>query len=149
MYHTLLITHSLLRYFVLLLLLVVLFRSFVGWRSNKAIDGIDNKASLWLLILTHTQLLLGLALYGISDFVKFSADSMKDSTLRYWLVEHITGMIIAVTLITIGRISSKKVQNGQSQKRLFVYNAAALIIILVMIALSHRGFFNLPVSLNN
>ena len=70
---------------------------------------------------------------------------MKDPDLRYWLVEHASMMIIAITLITIGRISVKKTtEQVLKHKKLFIYNLIALLIILAAIAQSGRGFFSLP-----
>jgi uncharacterized membrane protein SirB2 len=84
-----------------------------------------------------------LILYLISPVVIFSAASMKDKIARYWLVEHITGMLIAVVLITMARITAKKLADGTAKhKRLFVFNAIALVIVLAIIAMNGRGFFN-------
>jgi uncharacterized membrane protein SirB2 len=95
-------------------------------------------------MLTHTQLLLGIILYIISPRVIFSGESMKDAMDRYWLVEHNTGMIIAIVLITIARISSKKIIDAAAkQRRIFIFNTIAFVIIMVMIAQSQRGFFGI------
>jgi Na+/citrate or Na+/malate symporter len=69
---------------------------------------------------------------------------MKDATTRYWTVEHVTIMIIAVALITAARITSKKMAaDAAKHKRLFIFNAIALVIILTGITLSGRGIINL------
>ena len=141
----LLLTHSVLRYFVLIFLLVVIVRSFSGWQKNAGYTGLDDKMSLWLFILTHTQLLVGLTLYFVSPRVIFSGASMKDAIDRYWLVEHNTMMLIAIVFITIARISAKKMADAVAKhKRLFIFNTIALIIIVAAIAMSGRGFFSLP-----
>ncbi|MDZ7647226.1 MAG: hypothetical protein U5K54_08615 [Cytophagales bacterium] len=141
----LLLTHSVVRYFILIFLLVVIVRSFSGWQKNMAYTGLDDRMSLWLFILTHTQLLVGLILYFVSPVVIFSGASMKDAIARYWLVEHNTMMLIAIVLITIARISAKKMTEAVAKhKRLFIFNAIALIIIVAAIAQSGRGFFSLP-----
>jgi len=145
MYSLLLLFHSSVRYFVLIFLLVAIYRSFQGWQGKKDYTAMDEKVSLWLFILTHTQLLLGLILYFVSPLVIFSGASMKDSVARYWLVEHSTMMIVAITLITIARISSKKLAEATAKhRRLFILNLLALIFIVAGIAMSGRGFFNLP-----
>jgi hypothetical protein len=65
---------------------------------------------------------------------------MKDATNRYWTVEHVSMMIIAVVLITVARSTAKKMTVDQSKhKRLFIFNSIALIIILASIAMSGRG----------
>lgn len=141
----LLMTHSVVRYFILIFLLVVIVRSFSGWQKNAGYTGLDDRMSLWLFILTHTQLLVGLILYFVSPLVIFSGASMKDTVTRYWLVEHNTMMLIAIVLITMARITAKKMTDTVAKhKRLFIFNAIALIIIVAAIAQSGRGFFSLP-----
>lgn len=140
MYTGLLHTHSLLRYVVLALLLVVIIKSLLGWLGKKPFGGLDNKLSLFLFISTHTQLLIGLILYLVSPWVKFGSDTMKNADTRYWTVEHVSMMLISIVLITVARISSKKMTDDTARhKRLFLFNALALVIILVAIMMSKRG----------
>lgn len=140
-----LLLHSTLRYFVLLFLIVLIVRSFLGWKNKSAFGAMDDRLSLWIFALAHSQLLLGVTLYFVSPRVVFNSESMKNPELRYWLVEHGFMMLIAITLITIGRISSKKTSEQViKHKRLFIYNIVALAIIITAIAVSGRGFFSLP-----
>ena len=126
-------------------LLILLFRSFQGWQKKSAFTATDNKVSLWLFILTHSQLLLGLILYFVSPLVIFDGASMKNAVVRYWLVEHITMMLIAVVLITMARVTAKKMTDAVAKhKRLFIFNLIALIFIVAAIAMSGRGFFSFP-----
>ena len=135
--------HSLNRFVLLILLLVVIGKSLMGWLNKSPFEKADDKLSLFLFISTHTQLLLGLILYFVSPLVIFSGASMKDAVARYWLVEHISGMLMAIVLISLGRILSKKLSDGTARhKRMFGYNIAALIIVLAILGMSHRGFFN-------
>ncbi|MCE2996849.1 MAG: cytochrome B [Cyclobacteriaceae bacterium] len=144
MHSILLATHSVVRYFLLIVLIIVIIRSFLGWMNRSSYGKLDDKLSLGLFILAHTQLLLGLFLFFISPLIIFSGAAMGDRVARYWLVEHNTGMILAIALITIARISSKKLKEGAfKHKRMFSLNAIALLLILVMIGLSHRGFFSI------
>lgn len=146
MHSLLLLFHSTLRYFVLIFLILVIVRSLMGWMNRKDYTNTDDKVSLWLFILTHTQLLIGLILFFVSPVVIFSGASMKDSVARYWLVEHNTMMIIAIVLISVARISIKKIADTVAKhKRLFILNTIALVIILVSISMSGRGLFNMPV----
>lgn len=145
MYPTFLLLHSVIRYFVLIMLIVLIFKSLAGWMGKSAYTPGDNKISLFTLILTHTQFLVGIVLYFMSPSVQFSAQTMKDPSARYWTVEHILMMLIAVVLITVGRSTSKKIADGTARhRRLFILNAIALVIILVGITMSGRGFFSLP-----
>jgi hypothetical protein len=139
----LVVLHSLNRFVLLALLLVVLYKSLMGWLNKSSYTNADDKLSLGLFISTHIQLLLGLILYFVSPAVIFSAASMKDKVARYWLVEHITGMVIAVVLITMARITAKKLADSTAKhKRLFVFNLIALVIIVAIIGMNQRGFFS-------
>ena len=116
----------------------------MGWMNKSAYTKFDDKLSLGLFMLTHTQLLVGIILYFVTPVVIFSAASMKDPIARYWLVEHNTGMIIAIVLISIARISSKKMTDAAAKhKRMFIFNAIAFAIIILMISQSQRGFLGI------
>ena len=135
--------HSLNRYVLLILLLVVIGKSLTGWLNKSPFEKADDKLSLFLFISTHTQLLLGLILFFVSPAVIFSGDAMKEKVTRYWLVEHTSGMLIAIVLISLGRILSKKLSDGTSKhKRLFIYNIIALVVIIAVLGQGPRGLFS-------
>ena len=140
MYTGLFHTHSFLRYAVLVLLIVVIVTSLMGWLGKKPFTGTNNKFSLYLFIATHLQLLIGLILYTQSDWVQFGKLAMKVKQVRYWTVEHASMMLIAIVLITMARITAKKMTSDESKhKRLFIFNTIALLIILAAITMSGRG----------
>jgi hypothetical protein len=140
MYPVLLQVHSVLRYFILILLLVVIVQSLLGLMNKKPYTKMDNRVGLFLFICTHTQLLVGLILYFVSDVVIFSGAAMKQTMTRYWLVEHNTAMLIAIVLITLARTTSKKMAVDQAKhRRMFIFNALALVIIVFTIWRSQRG----------
>jgi hypothetical protein len=140
MYTGFLHLHSALRYFVLILLIVVIARAMMGWLNSRPYVKWDNKFSLWLLIATHLQVVVGLILYFVSPFVQFNGQTMKDATTRYWTVEHVFGMIIAVALITGARSSHKKLAtDAEKHKRLFILNLIALAVIVAVLIFSGRG----------
>jgi peptidoglycan/LPS O-acetylase OafA/YrhL len=144
MYSTLLLSHSLLRYFILLALLAVIIKSLMGMMNKKPFGAWDNKLSLYLLIFTHLQLIVGLILYVISPWVKFGPTTMSDKITRYWTVEHIFGMLVAVALITIARVSAKRLQDAYAKhKKLFILNTVALVLIIVIITMGDRGLFSM------
>ena len=139
-YPGLLQTHSWLRYAVFILLLIVIIKSLLGWLGKKPFGSADNKLSLWLLIVTHIQFLIGIILYVVSPFVVFGASTMKDDTARYWTVEHAVMMLIAVVLITVARSRSKRAAAAAGKhKTLFLLNIIALIIIIITINMGGRG----------
>jgi hypothetical protein len=67
---------------------------------------------------------------------------MSDKATRYWTVEHVMAMIIAVVLITVARISLKRMTDDSAKhKRTLIYNTLALVIIVGTILMSGRGLF--------
>ena len=139
MYTGLLHTHSALRYVVLIGLLIVIITSLLGWMNRKPYTSTDNKLSLILFIATHTQLLVGLILYFGSPFVKFGETTMSDKMTRYWTVEHIFGMLVAIVLITLARSTSKRMTDDNAKhKRMFIFNFVALVVIVAIILISDR-----------
>ena len=144
MYSTLLLLHSLVRYFVLIFLILVIVRAFMGVRNKSEFTKRDDQLSLWLFMFTHTQLLLGLILFFVSPVVIFSKAAMAERMTRYWLVEHNTGMIGAIILITLARITMKKMSDPTKKyRRLLIFNSIALVVIVLMIVQSQRGLFSI------
>jgi len=138
MYTGLLHTHSLVRWIMLILLIMTVFRAYNGWKSNRTFTSGDKKLTLFTLIFSHVQLLIGFLLYMVSPIVQSAmADmgaAMKDKMLRFWAVEHIMTMIIAIIIITVGHALAKRATNDtQRFKRIFTYFLAGLILILITI----------------
>ncbi|MET3977985.1 membrane protein DedA with SNARE-associated domain [Mucilaginibacter sp. UYP25] len=128
--------HSGFRYIVFLLVVIAIVRAFANWFGKKAYSNGNRKLNLFTMISVHSQILIGLVLYFISPNVKFGGGVMKDPTARYWTVEHITMMIIAMILITIGHSKSKKTTLPENKhKAIAIFYSLALVIIVVAIAL--------------
>lgn len=145
-------SHSGLRWLVLAAIVGAIVKSALSLATGKAYDPLDNKLSLFALIFSHIQLLIGLVLYMGRGWVSLIMDdpstAMKESGIRFWAVEHIFGMIVAIALITVGRIASKKATTDQAKfKKILVYFTIGLIIMLAMIpwpfmqAGAGRGWF--------
>ncbi|HTN19014.1 MAG TPA: hypothetical protein VL125_00990 [Pelobium sp.] len=130
MYTGLLHLHSILRYVVLILVLLSIFQAFTA--GNKPYTPANKKVNLFALISAHTQLLIGLVLYFISPKVDFS--QMSDPITRYWNVEHISMMILAIVLITIGYSKSKKAIEAKAKHRaIYIYYTIAIVVVLLAI----------------
>ncbi|MBT1703221.1 cytochrome B [Chryseosolibacter indicus] len=135
MYSGLLVTHSYLRYFILIMLIIVIVMSLIGLVNKKPYTKTHDKTGLFLFICTHIQLLLGIILYIVSytsgGRVQFNSETMKNAALRYFAVEHGLTMLIAVVFITLARTGAKKLAVDQAKhRRLFIFNLIALIIII-------------------
>jgi uncharacterized membrane protein len=131
--------HSLLRWAIIILLLINISKSI--FNKKKPYSKEDRVWNLRLIIITHINFLVGLYQYFFGDkgyaLVKIYGmkDVMKNSNLRFWVVEHITGMLLAIVLITItSSISKKSFENDvKKHNKLAWFYIAALIIICAVI----------------
>lgn len=137
---TVLFLHNLLRWILLFILLVAIFRAYRGWKSRKIYGKTDKQVGLFLLISAHTELLLGFILWftsawGFQTIKNLGMGAaMKNPAARFWAVEHITGMLIGVVLITLGRsITKKPISDTSKFKRSFWLFVFGLLIIVAVV----------------
>ncbi|KQB43411.1 hypothetical protein RCH33_511 [Flavobacterium daejeonense] len=129
--------HSGWAYIALVLLVIAVVNAFIGFTAKKEFTAKDRKIAIFGLIGTHTQLLIGLVLYFVSDKA-FSAYSqvgfggvMHNSGLRLTAMEHPLINIIAITLITIGWSKHKKLTTSESKFKTFtIFYGLGLVLIL-------------------
>jgi hypothetical protein len=130
--------HSFLRWALLLLMVVSIVKAAMSLSGKNPYTPNDRKRTLFTMIAAHLQLVLGVVLYMTSTVVQAGrsnmAAAMKDATLRFWTVEHITMMIMAIVFITIGNIRSKKMDTdaGKYKQILIWFGLALLVIIAAM-----------------
>lgn len=122
--------HSGLRWVLLALLLYAIYNAFTGWRSGRAFTDSDRKANLFTMISAHVMLLLGLALYFMGNRYQIDGEVMKNATLRFFAVEHLSMMLLAIILITIGYGRSKR---GKTDLKKFKTSFWLFLISLVVI----------------
>src|SRR5580765_1307882 len=109
MFSVLLQLHNILRWVILVLLLLSIVQSFIGWTKNRELRDGDAKLWLFTMISVHTTLLIGLILllfgrFGIlSSGIPEGVKLMQDKFYRFFWIEHPVGMLIATLLITLGR----------------------------------------------
>ena len=136
MYEILKHTHSGLRWIALSLIVLAIYNAFTAKEFGKR----EKMINLFSMVSLHTQLLIGLILYFISPRVSFAAGWMKDAALRFYGMEHLAGMIIAIALITIGYVKSKKGTSPQEiYKPIKLFYIIGLILILVSIPWPFRA----------
>jgi membrane protein DedA with SNARE-associated domain len=115
----------------------MLFRVAFGKKTTAASA---RKSALFALIITHVQLIIGLVLYFISPLVMFSSASMKNSVLRFYLVEHIGLMIVAIALVTIGYSAGKKASDSAAgARKTFYFFLIGFLLILISIPWPFRN----------
>ena len=131
MYNLLVHLHSVNRWIVLGLIILSIAKAFSGWFEKKDFLPADKKVSLFALIFTHIQLILGLGLFFISPYVSFEEGAVKDAILRFYTMEHFSFMIIAIVLITLGYALSKRAKADITKfKRIAVFYLIGLLIML-------------------
>jgi membrane-associated HD superfamily phosphohydrolase len=127
--------HNSLRWVVLVLLIVTLIDSLI--RMYKPFNENDRKLALFTLIAVHIQLLTGLVLYFLRAGYWYDYSNgliMKNPVTRFWLVEHLLGMVIAVALITVGYSRAKRQSEKWAKHRMiFFYYLVGFILIIASI----------------
>ena len=150
MYIGLLHLHNLLRWILLLLLVIAIVRHLSGMMSKRAVNGGDRKIDLFLMISAHTQLVIGLYQWFVGGFGLKSIQNngfgvvMKNAVLRFWAIEHIFGMLVAIIFITIGRGAVKRSSDAGIHKKAFWFFLLALIIIMATIPWPGRAGIGRP-----
>jgi hypothetical protein len=130
-YSILVLSHSVIRWLLLVFMVASIFIAIIGYLKGKEFPRFHSILFSVTTETTHLQLLLGLILYFISPKVIFSAEAMKYPASRFFTAEHIFMMLVAVTLITIGSMSSKRTATPRvAYRRILIYFGLALLLIL-------------------
>ncbi|MEJ2708099.1 MAG: hypothetical protein P8074_10845 [Anaerolineales bacterium] len=139
MYTTILAIHNVLRWFVILAGLVAVILAYAGWFGKRQWTSADRMAGLFFSIGMDLQVLLGLILYFFLSpltravFQNFGA-AMSDAQIRFFGLEHIFYMILALILVHVGRAVSRRPKEAVMKHR----NAAiayTLAFVLILIAI--------------
>ena len=133
--------HSVLRWIILIVAIWAIVKMASGRSGNKPFTASDKKPALFFLIFMDVQLLVGLflyftsATYGYASFKTYSfGEIMKTAVLRFFAVEHLIAMIIAVILVHIGYSATKKAPTDKQKfNKAFWCFLIALIVILASI----------------
>ena len=126
--------HSGLRWVALILLLLAIVNAF----TSKTYEKKHKMINLFAMVTLHTQLLIGLGLYFISPRVQFvkgwMSSKVAEGMYRFYNLEHILLMIIAIALVTIGHSKSKKGATPEEKfKPIKLWYVIGLLLILAAI----------------
>ena len=140
MYDIVLLLHSWLRWAVILTgILAVASALMPGPSSRPDVSGVEDPADKWglaFMISLDLQLLLGLLLYLVlspvtAAILKDFGGAMKDPVSRFWAVEHVSTMLLAVVLAHVGRVLGRKAKTPASKRmRLLICFGISLLAIL-------------------
>lgn len=123
--------HSGLRWVAIILLLLAIINAF----TSKTFEKKHKMINLFTMITLHTQLIIGLVQYFItSGKVKFFDGWMKEAAFRFYGMEHLMGMLIAIVLITVGYSKSKRgTTDSEKFKSIKLFYLIGFILIIASI----------------
>jgi hypothetical protein len=143
--------HSFLRWVILILLLISIFKAYRGWQGKKVFAPGDKKVWLFTMISGHITLLLGLYQVTMGRYGMFTTSLpegtslMKNKFYRFFWIEHPVIMILAIVLITLGYgMAKKSVSDEVKYKKAFYYFLVALLLILAAIPWPFRDVSGRP-----
>ncbi len=138
MYQILLSLHSLCRWLVLVSLVFAIYRSYMGWFTGKPFSKLDNNVRHITATIAHVQLIFGLCLYFISPvidyFLHHYKEAVHDREIRFFGMEHSIMMLLAITIITIGSVITKRKSTDKEKfKAMAIWYTIALVIIVISV----------------
>ena len=146
LYTAMLHAHSVGRWIVLLLLLFAIINSLLA--GNRPYIKSDNRLGLLLTIFADLMLLIGIYLYFVGPLGYKAIENtgmsavMKDPYARFFVVEHLAGMLIAIILLHIGKAQGKRpIGDKAKHRRTMIFYLVALLIILASIPWPFREIF--------
>jgi hypothetical protein len=138
MYVTVLALHSWLRWALILAALYAIVRAIRG-AAGRPWTRMDERAGFWFILTLDLQVLLGLLLYfALSPITRAAmgdfAEAMRSAGLRFWAVEHVFGMFVALGLAHAGRARTKKLAGDAARHKaaLFCFVLALLAILIAI-----------------
>ena len=138
MYSVTIFLHSWLRYVVLGFGLWLLLLSFRGMRADAAWTEGAQRAQRLFIAALNVQFVLGLALYvwlspiTQAAFANMGA-AMKEPQLRFWGVEHVVTMIVAIGVAHMGSARGKRKDGAARYRTTFRFTLAWLVLTLLAI----------------
>ena len=128
--------HSYFAYLVITLLVVSTIRFLVRYLLSKEYTPTDFRIALITFIVSHTQLLIGLFLYFISDkfslWYELSFNEIINSPInRLYLIEHPIVNIIAIVFITRGYSLHKKRRVSKSKFQAIGFHYLLGLVLLL------------------
>ena len=136
MYSIVKMLHSYWAYFVFFMILVATLNALHKMVTKKDYEARDFRISLFTLIVSHIQLLIGILLWFASDYFgeMSMGEIMKNTAMRNLVVEHPVTMLLAVAFITIGYSKhKKKLTSAKKLKTIAIFYTIALVLVLAKI----------------
>ena len=127
---------------------VLLLHSWIRWvalvgavgATLAALMNRERTAESWSLVAMiglDLQLLLGLLLYlvvspNMREINAHFSEAMQNPQLRFWAVEHITTMLVAVVIAHVGRVLARNARTPEKKRaRLLICFGIATVLMIV------------------
>lgn len=138
MYPLLLSLHSVMRWVVVILAVLAVGRALYGWLGKQDWTELDERLGLFYTIALDVQLLLGIVLYIVSPFIRGilgnMGEAMGDTLLRFYAIEHVFMMVIAVILAHVGRALAKRAKDPAKKHRMAaIFFGLSFVVMLISI----------------
>jgi hypothetical protein len=139
MYTALLFLHSWLRWVVIFCGIASLGGAVSGVTTRRSWQAGDNLRLVLFTTSLDVQLLIGLILYAfLSPVTQSGFDNMgltmRDPVLRFFVVEHLVGMVVAMALAHVGRARVKKASDAVARHRtVLIFVGLAMVALLLSI----------------
>jgi hypothetical protein len=125
-------THNVVRWIILVLGVIALFRAYRGWLGKQPWTPTDRKVGVFFGSALDVQLLLGIVL------VILLVTQSGVASLSPYLIEHVLPMLLAVILAHVGSIRSRKTASdvGKHQQAAIWYT---IVFLVILVAIPWRG----------
>lgn len=153
--------HSYLRWLIFLLFIMTLFLCLQRWMQRaRRVSHSDERVVFWTVMSFDLMLVLGILLWifghkGLQLIQEYGmATVMSSKVMRFTVVEHPAGMIIATILLHIGKVKLSKGTNAnvlprghKPYKIMFVLTLIALLVVVMSIPWPWREAIGRPLFL--
>lgn len=149
-FSVLLSIHSFIRWIVLVGFIVVLYKSYNGYKKDYIISSLDHKLRYILPVICWIQLTFGFILYNKSAMVKYFfnhlPESLNEREIRFFGIEHSTVMPLAIIILSIGAWKSYKLKqdHNKAYKNWFRWTLISFILIITSIPWSFWPLVSRP-----
>ena len=119
MYTLTLATHNIVRWLVLAAGVWAVWRAWRGWRS-RAVWGESDAGAVRLFVnAISLQFVVGVLLYAVSPLIRGAmgdmGGAMRTASVRYFVVEHVAIMLVAIALAHIGAAKVRKATSDSAR----------------------------------
>lgn len=142
MYSYILIPHIIISILLLLVVLFVLIRSFLGFFSKVNFSkSIDIYIPIFAVSLLYLELILGMMLYAIHINELSTLVSQENAnsyfSARFWAVEHTILMMFAIVFGHLGLVYAKNLEEDKAKfQKNFLYFGLSFLLIIFSVGMN-------------